>query len=261
MAMFPQWNDPGATAVVETGEWNGILNAFGREMLLITQSGTIKSSSTDSGNTPTTTLRAGMVLAIKESDGLYYPYAANATDGTQNAVAVLPVQLNMLNQAGVAANKTGPLITRANLRVSELVGSDVQALKALIGRGFIFDAPAGAQGLSGPAATKYVDGATVTAAQNGTIFVAAGAATFTLPTIAVGLSYEFYQTADANLAISSAGSLDDIIAFGDATADTVTFSTASQKIGSHARLTARYNAAGALRWFFSNLGGTTATVT
>lgn len=261
MNAFTIYSDPGYTALVESGEWDGLWNAFNNEKHLLTQRVTVDSTAVDSGNTPTTTLRAGTIMAKKDSDGNYYPYDPDATDGTQNARGVLGFQLPMTGPTGTVQDKGIPLIVRANMQVAELHNYDAQAGRQLTQLGFILDAPAGANSLPIPGMTVYGDGGTVTAAQNGSLFQAAGAAAFTLPTIAVGLAYEFYQTADADMSIASAGSLDNIVADGDATADSVAFSTSSHKIGSHARFVARYNAAGALRWYFSNLGGTAATVT
>jgi hypothetical protein len=164
------------------------------------------------------------------------------------------------DSTGIVEDKYVPVIVRGNLKVSQLHNYDAQAGRQLCQLGNILDAPAGANALSGPRGIVFADGATVTAAQNGLLFQAAGAAAFTLPTPAVGLAFEFYQTANNDMSITSASSADDIVAKGDATADSVTFSTSSEKIGSHARFVCRYNAAGALRWYFSNLGGTTATV-
>jgi len=98
---------------------------------------------------------------------------------------------------------------------------------------------------------------TLTAADNGKLFVVAGAANFTLPAKAAGLSFGFYQTADANLVITSAGSADDIVADGDAAADTVTFSTASHKIGSGGIVTIQPDL---VKWLTFNIGATLATV-
>lgn len=98
---------------------------------------------------------------------------------------------------------------------------------------------------------------TVTAADNGTLFVANAAATFTLPTKAANLTFGFVQTADANLVISSAGSADDIVADGDAGADTVTFSTASHKIGSAILVTCSPDLT---KWLSFNVNATTATI-
>ena len=100
---------------------------------------------------------------------------------------------------------------------------------------------------------------TVTAAENGTLFTTGtGAVTFTLPTIAAGLCYEFLNLVDADMAIASAGSLDNIILFNDASADSATFGTSAKKIGAYCRV--RSNSAGD-KWYFENLNqGCTVTV-
>jgi len=72
----------------------------------------------------------------------------------------------------------------------------------------------------------------------GTIFTnrgATGAVTLTLPkttTLPVGWNCSFMGVADQNLVIASYGSSDDIVAHNDAAADTLTFSTAADLIGS-----------------------------
>ena len=64
-------------------------------------------------------------------------------------------------------------------------------------------------------------------------------------------------TLTANLVITGSA---DIIHKGNAAANTVTFSTASEKIGSHVLVECIYTADATLKWLVSNLGGTTATV-
>lgn len=255
------FTDPGYTALIESGDWEGLFSAISGEKNALVAPGLIVSTAVDAGNTPTTALRAGSILGITISTGKYSLYDATSTTGLNTARAVLPFQLPMQGNLGVVMDKTVPLLIRANLRVDQLHNADAQALRQLSQLGFLFDAPAGANALWGPAGTIFADGATVTAAQNGMLFQAAGAAAFTLPTIAAGLAYEFYQTADNDMTIASAGSADNIVGIHDAGGDLVTFGTSSQKIGSHARVVARYNAAGALRWYVSNLGGTTAALT
>jgi hypothetical protein len=98
---------------------------------------------------------------------------------------------------------------------------------------------------------------TITAADNGLMFLATGAATFTLPTKANGLAFRVVQTADSNLTISGSS---DIIHKGNAAASSVAFSTASEKIGSSALIECVYAGASTLKWLVTNLGGTTATV-
>lgn len=63
---------------------------------------------------------------------------------------------------------------------------------------------------------------------------ATGAITFTLPTVTyleVGWWARFYNVVDQNMVVASQGSSDNIVAIHDAAADTLTFSTASNKIG------------------------------
>ena len=252
---------PGYSTIQETGEWQGLLNARGREMLLIDKNVTISSAATDAGNTPTTTLRAGSVMAKLDSGGEYVLYDSDATTGAQIARGVLLEQLNMLDYAGTAEDKPMALIAiRGNFRASELHNLDAAARQQLLQLGCVFDDPAGSQALQNHLGVieKAAD-YTVVAADNGALFVATAAANFTLPTKAHGLCFQFLQTADANMAILSAGSADDIIVKGDAGADSVTFSTASNKIGAWAEVRCIY-VGGALKWIVKNLGDTTMTI-
>lgn len=258
--LFPQNAAPGYTDIFESGEWEGILNALNRETLTIVSNVQIDSTAADAGNTPTTTLRAGSVLAQKASDSNYYLYDPDATDGTQIAKGVLPIQLSMLGASGVAEDKWVNIIIRGNFQASQLHNLDATARQQLILLGCVFDAPAGSQGLPGPVGIEQVaTNTTLVAADNGKLFIATAAATFTLPTKANGLVFEFLQTADANMVISSAGSADDIIVDGDAGADTITYSTASHKIGSRGEIRCVYVGAD-LKWIYKNLGGTAMTI-
>lgn len=260
MTQFAQDSAPGFTTISESEEREILLNAKNRELLLIEKAVALDSAAVDAGNTPTTTLRAGLVLGIIASSGKYTVYDSDGTDGSQIAVAVLPKMLNMLGTAGVVEDKSTRVITRANLKYSQLPNIDAAAARSLIQLGFVFDAPAGAQALPTHrgVVTKAAD-YTVVAADNGVLFVATAAVNFTLPTKAHGLTFEFLQTADANMVITSAGSADDIIVDGDAGADTITYSTASHKIGSRCRVQCIYVGAN-LRWIVTNMGHTAMTI-
>lgn len=259
--MYRPRTAPGYSAIAESGEWAGLLNANGREQLLIQKNVTISSAATDAGNTPTTTLRAGSVMAKLDSGGEWVLYDSDATTGAQIARGVLLEQLDMRDFTGVAEDKPMALVAiRCNLIASELHNLDAAARQQLIQLGCVFDDPAGSQALQN--ALGVVEKAadyTVVAADNGALFVATAAVNFTLPTKAHGLCFQFLQTADANMAILSAGSADDIIAKGDAGADSVTFSTASNKIGAYAEVRCIY-VGGALKWIVKNLGDCTMTI-
>jgi len=98
---------------------------------------------------------------------------------------------------------------------------------------------------------------TVTADDNGLLFLATAAVTFTLPTKANGLAFRFVQSADANLVISGSS---DIIALNNAAANSVTFGTAGQKIGSQVLVECIYTNTATLKWLVTNIGATTPTV-
>lgn len=227
----------------------------------------IDSTVVDSGNTPTTTIRGGQIMAIANADGNYYTYDADANDGSQDPSGILPRAQDMLD-GGVATDTFGPPLVRAGgVKANELIGLDANARTILKGLGVLFDdehdnpsAPGGAF-----LPVYYVEDAssdiTLTAAMNGQRQLstdAANAVNYDLPTIAHGLVYELGQTEDQNMVITSAET-GNIIAIGNKVADTVTFSTASEKIGSLVRIRAIYTDTSELRWQVENLGGTTAT--
>lgn len=78
---------------------------------------------------------------------------------------------------------------------------------------------------------------TVLATESGTIFTTRGATaaiTFTLPAVtnlAPGTSYTFISVSAYGLAVASNGSSDNISTMNDATADSITCTTASKIVG------------------------------
>jgi hypothetical protein len=223
----------------------------------------IDSTAVDTGD-PTSLLRPGLLLGELDNGAGWVDYDTDATDGSQQAKGVLVEEVDLFDPiARASADRTWRVLIQGGVIASRLYGLDQQARNQLSGR-FWFDDQVSAGGHTGVSFNRVVEKATnytVVAADHGKLFMATtGAVTFTLPTKAVGLTFEFFQTTDNDLVLASAGSLDDILAFGDLAADLVTFSTATQKIGSHARVTCVYLGA-ALKWVFYNLGGTTATVT
>ncbi len=101
---------------------------------------------------------------------------------------------------------------------------------------------------------------TVVAGDTANLFTttgAGGAVTFTLPTLAAGLVYWFWNTVNQNMAIT-APAANTLVADGNATGTTATYSTASHKIGSFGMAWA--NQAATL-WYFFNMGGTVVTIT
>lgn len=86
-----------------------------------------------------------------------------------------------------------------------------------------------------PRITAKTANYTCTAFDHGKIFTTTGAeaaVTFTLPAVAssTGLEFTFINTVDQNMVVSDGGN-DTLVCFNDAAADSITFSTSSEKIG------------------------------
>ncbi|MDX1944349.1 MAG: hypothetical protein SFU86_03005 [Pirellulaceae bacterium] len=258
MSEFHAGSAPGFAAKVESEEKNVLWAGRHGQDLAATRKINLVSSATDSGNTPQTTLRAGLVLAIDPTTGKANTYSPDANDGRQIAVGILERSQDMLVD-GVATERFTQMLVHGLVKQGELLNLDARARQQL-GQRMTFDGELSPQAgvLMHPRgvyrkSTSY----SVSADDNGLLFLATAAATFTLPTKANGLAFRFAQTADANLVISGSS---DLIHKGNAGASSITFGTTGEKIGSQVLVECVYTAAGTLRWLVTNLGGTTATV-
>lgn len=193
----------------------------------------IGSAAVDAGSTPTTALRAGLVMAKKDSDGLWYEYDPNQTDGREFAQGVLAHSLSMLGPTGAVENKSGVVMVGGMLLAAQLVGLDANARIQLSER-FLFDDDYPGKGWLGPHKREVEKSAnyTVVAADNMNEFVAAGGTgvNFTLPAIATGYRFFFRNQVDQNMTVTSAEGT-NIVALHNASASSVAFSTTSEKIG------------------------------
>jgi hypothetical protein len=258
MSEFTTGNAPGFQTKVEAAENEVTWSGRRGQDLVATRKITLLGTAIDSGNTPDTTLRGGNVLAIDDATGKANTYSADASDGRQIAVGILERHQSTLLE-GVPTDRFTHMLVHGLVREGELLGLDPRA-KQQLGQRFVFDRESSPQaGVLMHPRGIYRKSAnyTVVAADNGLLFLATAAATFTLPTKENGLAFRFAQTADANLVIQGSA---DIVHKGNAAASTVTFSTASEMIGSHVLVECLYIAAGTLKWLVTNLGGTTATV-
>jgi hypothetical protein len=258
MSNFSSGNVPGFHTRQESEEKQVTWSGPHGQTLAATQKGVIDATAVDAGNTPDTTLRGGLVVAVKESDGNLYPYDPDANDGTQIAVGILPRHQDMLS-GGVASDRFTHVLVHGLVRENQLVGLDRRAKDQLGGR-FVFDRdlPASTSVLVHPRGVlRKDDDYTVQPADHGLLFIATAAATFTLPTKQNGLAFRFLQTADAELEIAGDG---DLVHAGSDNASSLSFDGIGERRGSHVLVECVYVAGGTLKWIVSNLGGTTATV-
>jgi len=221
------------------------------------------STNTDTGNTgDTNTLRAGNLVATETSLGNEYIYDPDANDGTQTAWGVLMSYLNM-QEYGTAVDKPMvPVLTQGVYKRSRLVGLDAQAGAQLAQRGlFPDDAPSGYAAFAHPmrVSQKAAD-YTIVAADNGTLFIStdAGDIEFTLPAIAVGLSFEFLQTIDDELLITSPDG-NNIVLKNDPLASGIKYTADGDQIGARCRVLAVYHST-TLKWIVEHLSDNAVTV-
>jgi Bacteriophage lambda head decoration protein D len=254
------WSNAGTYPLVSTAEvqvWTG------REGHTLPGSVQLISSTVDAGNTPTTSLRPGLLLGQITASGLWKHYDPAAIDGSQVARLVLNYGVGMLGSDGIAAAKEGPVLVTGVLNSSNLLLLDNAARKqlALSGR-YTFNDDLSSRFTAGaPHLYEITIGAgtrTVTAAEVGALFVPTVACAFTLPAIAAGLGpFEFLNAVDGNMSVASAEG-DNMVLTNDLTADSLAFSTASNKIGGRARVQA--NAAGT-KWYVEILSPPACVVT
>lgn len=258
MAQFTTGNAPGFQTKVESEEAQITWSGRNGQDLVATRQVTIDATATDAGNSPTTTLRAGLVMGIVAASGKAVPYDADANDGRQIAVGILEKPQDML-VAGVATDRFTQILVHGLVKQTPLVNLDVRARQQLSQR-LVIDrdlTPAGGVLLQPRGVMTKAANYTLVPADDGHLLLATAAVTFTLPAKENGLAFRLAQTADANLVIQGSS---DIIHQGSTTASSVTFGTASQKAGSHVLVECVYTGAGTLAWLVSNLGHTTAAL-
>lgn len=258
---FPTYGElPGITAIAETTEKSLV---FDREAKLSYLSDcVVDSTAVDAGNTPTTTLRAGLLLGRKTADGLLYAWNPDAVDGTEIYAGVLLVGFSTLNSDGTAADKTAHVARSGPFKVADLLiegtaftssTAEHLARAQMLAAGCSLDDQvmpgAGSLGQARRIINVVTD-ATVTASQNGALFVKTTAdGTFTLPALEAGLVFEFLSASDHEMVVASAEG-DNMIVGNDLSADSVTFTTAGQQIGARVRVESIYVGT-TLKWLVS----------
>jgi len=225
----------------------------------------IYSGALDPTNTPTTNLRQGLVMGIVTSTEQWTNYNPAATDGSQVAVGVLTVGLVMLDFiTQTAQTKMFGMMVGGQVQASKLIGLDLMA-RAQMSPRFLFD-----DFINGISPTNYrfpwtnfvskTASYSVVASDNFTLFDntgATGAITFTLPAIANGYCFAFRVQADQNVIVASAEGA-NMIALNNAVANSVAFSTGSQKIGGQVIV---YSNPGATKWIVETASAGANTVT
>jgi hypothetical protein len=258
MSEYSTGNAPGFQTQQDSQESEVLWSGRKGQDLVATKKITVLSSTVDSGNTPTTTIRGGNVLGIVDASGKVNTYSPDANDGRQIAVGILEHNQDMLVN-GIATDRFTQMLVHGLIRDGELINLDLRA-KQQLGLRFLFDREVSPQAgvLMHPRGVyRKSSNYTVVAGDNGLLFIATAQVTFTLPTKQNGLAFRFLQTSDNNLVITGSS---DIVAKNNASASSVTFGTANEKIGSQVLIECVYVNTSTLKWVVTNLGATTPTV-
>lgn len=217
----------------------------------------IASATVDSGSTPTNVVRGGMLLGKITASGKLKEWNPDGSDGSEVLWAVNEFEQRMVDYLGTAQDRFTGVIVQAPLKASALliegatlVGhvDEYLARRQLHQMGCrLDDDPQGFLAGAAPRRSVKITNYTVLGSDNGTLFVAKTAdATFTLPAIKAGLTFEFMRLDDFELVVASAEG-DNIIVGNDASADSITFTTAGQQIGARVKVTGEY-VDGTLKW-------------
>jgi hypothetical protein len=209
----------------------------------------IDGASRDAGNTGfVTVLRPNLLMGKITATGKFKQWDPTATDGSQIIGGVLVHELVMQFMGSNADRFSGTLLvtggvyaralTQAALTTSGIVGTAEEFnIRAQLNRFFQLDddLQGGQSGGSGRGITILAASATLGVAHAGQILVirgAVGAVNLTLPaTPSKGRRFgPIINVSDQNLTIT-AGTADTMVVLNDLNADSVSLSTASEKIG------------------------------
>jgi hypothetical protein len=258
--------EPGISTVVEEFKNEFLWDRWENHELMGER---LSGAARDTGNTGNTTiLRAGLLLGMVTASNKLKEWNPTGTDGSQYIFGVLRYSINVQNASADQDRFLGPIVVGGGVKADKLIipgttakgiaGNAVEwAIRAQMnGRFFMDDGHKYMLDYQRPL-TKATD-YTVVNADHGTEFNtdgAAGAVTFSLPaTPLAGLEFYFRNTAAQNMIIDGAS---DIVVAGHTTldADTITFSTAGDKLGAYVRVRGD-----GTYWQAANLSDATATI-
>ena len=207
----------------------------------------ISGAARDSGKgTYTQVLRSGLILGQITATKKLIEWTPTATDGSQNVFGILDLPLNMQRLGNNQDRFMGQTLIRGYVDPTRLlipgqsslgiagIATEFQLRAQLHQAGFLLsDNFYGNPSPWRDVVAKTAD-YTVLEADNNTLFTnrgAGGAVVFTLPATAKkGLRYGFFVAADQSVTVT-AGTAGTAVAFNDAAANSVAYSTSSEKIG------------------------------
>jgi len=234
---------PGIHSVYETQE---AVLGWGRRHLEVLRGFGIHSSATDAGNSPNTLLRAGLLMALHNTEDYLMPWDPDSTGRQGQIFGVLGHSQNMLDASGTAKSRIhGDIIIGGPVKSDMLIipgessrgiaGNDYEYLvRNQMATRFLLDnfpdyLPGGAASGVRQAGLKITQNASLDESHSGrTIYVeGTGAITLTLPSAKPGLNYRIIEVAGNALTIQTVSS-QKIYGIGTWTDDTSMTLSAAQ---------------------------------
>lgn len=210
----------------------------------------ISGSAVDAGNTRTSFLRPGLVMALSGGVALEYNPAVAAQN---EAYGPLVEECDLLDPiSGTAKVKQTRVLVGGGARANMCIGLDPLA-RHQMGRRIIFDDAVQNGEFPYRRSVAKTTNYTVLDTDNGTLFHTTGASggvTFTLPAVGPGLGFIFWNTVDQTMTVASAEG-DNVVVDADVTADSVAASTSSHKIAAMYHFFTVYDGS-AWKWAVAN---------
>jgi hypothetical protein len=254
------WATPGIGADRTVAESEILWGADQARNAALWLNAVISGATRDAGNTPTTVLRPGLLLGKVTASGELEEWDADAADGTENIWGILDSELRAQDFDATNQDRVfRVLAARAPVKPRKLLiqgaafvghADEYLARRMLAHAGFVLDDDPGnyLSGLNQRVSRVTGIADTLTAAETGTLLLYSNVAAVavTLPAIQPGLTYDIIREGDEEIVISSSEG-DNIIIGNDLSADSITFTTATEQIGARVRVSAIY-VNGTLKW-------------
>ena len=121
MSVNSQVGVPGQAPATFTAEAEIFWGGTSSQIEILRASANIDAAAVDAGNTPTTTLRGGLIMGKVTATGKVVAWDPDAVDGSETVYGVLPNTVNMLDAFGQAEEKFTRVVVKAPVKVSELL--------------------------------------------------------------------------------------------------------------------------------------------
>ena len=231
---------PGVRSSRDSVETSLIWGGDDNKVAVLTMGTQYDSTILDASATPTTSIRAGLLVGESTATSQMTEWVSTASDGSEMLRGIVPLQFSTLDEDGTAEDQFLPMIIRAPLHATSLLiqgaafvghADEFIARHNLHGMGCILDDdPQGYLAGSSWRQKIHTGDKTLTSVDNYTRYLCHSAdADFTLPAVQNGLKFRFFMSEEFELQISSATAV--FVTVNGATGSGITYTTATEQIG------------------------------